>query len=167
MACRTIPLQLPSVGAKTPFSGTSGSMNWNHRNSPRGSKMRPSVFSTREDLRPRLDEYPEGIISGEWTENFSLLSYDDLRVYLQSQVTVHKVFFLASSSVPCSRIQVFVWMAGRAFFASWGGHVDDDRDRHGRSEAGGDRSSLRICVCAAGGRRRAQMHWGHFQARQG
>ncbi|XP_064949504.1 uncharacterized protein LOC135598928 [Musa acuminata AAA Group] len=91
MACRTIPLQLPSVGAKTPFSGTSGSMNWNHRNSTRGSKMRPSVFSTREDLRPRLDEYPEGIISGEWTENFSLLSYDDLRAYLQSQVTVHKV----------------------------------------------------------------------------
>ncbi|RWW11190.1 hypothetical protein GW17_00025216 [Ensete ventricosum] len=92
MACRTVLLQLPLVGAKTPFSGTSGSTNCNHRNSSRGSKMRPSVFSsTREDLRPRLDEYPEGIISGEWTENFSLLSYDDLRAYLQSQATVHKV----------------------------------------------------------------------------
>ncbi|CAL9074179.1 CBS domain [Musa troglodytarum] len=91
MACRTILLQLPSVGAKTPFSSTGGSMHCNHRNSTRGAKMRPSVFSTREDLRPRLDEYPEGIISGEWTENFSLLSYDDLRAYLQSQVTVHKV----------------------------------------------------------------------------
>ncbi|OEL24472.1 hypothetical protein BAE44_0014509 [Dichanthelium oligosanthes] len=40
-----------------------------------------------DDLRPAIDEYPEGILSGEWTENFSLLSYADLRAYLESQIT--------------------------------------------------------------------------------
>uniref|UniRef100_A0A0D9W204 CBS domain-containing protein n=1 Tax=Leersia perrieri TaxID=77586 RepID=A0A0D9W204_9ORYZ len=39
-----------------------------------------------EDLRPAIDEYPEGILSGEWPENFSLLSYADLRAYLESQI---------------------------------------------------------------------------------
>ncbi|XP_052151006.1 uncharacterized protein LOC127769460 [Oryza glaberrima] len=38
------------------------------------------------DLRPAIDEYPEGILSGEWPENFSLLSYADLRAYLESQI---------------------------------------------------------------------------------
>ncbi|KAL5213919.1 hypothetical protein ABZP36_003071 [Zizania latifolia] len=38
------------------------------------------------DLRPEIDEYPEGILSGEWPDNFSLLSYDDLRAYLESQI---------------------------------------------------------------------------------
>jgi hypothetical protein len=33
-----------------------------------------------------VDEYPEGILSGEWPENFSLLSYADLRAYLESQI---------------------------------------------------------------------------------
>ncbi|XP_062220741.1 uncharacterized protein LOC133920105 [Phragmites australis] len=39
-------------------------------------------------LRLELDENPEAIISGEWQENFSLLSYDDLRAYLESQQAV-------------------------------------------------------------------------------
>uniref|UniRef100_A0A0A9DMK9 CBS domain-containing protein n=1 Tax=Arundo donax TaxID=35708 RepID=A0A0A9DMK9_ARUDO len=39
-----------------------------------------------DDLRPAMDEYPEGILSGEWPENFSLLSYADLRAYLESQI---------------------------------------------------------------------------------
>ncbi|KAK3145303.1 hypothetical protein QOZ80_4AG0326990 [Eleusine coracana subsp. coracana] len=39
-----------------------------------------------DDLRPAMDEYPEGILSGEWPDNFSLLSYDDLRAYLESQI---------------------------------------------------------------------------------
>ncbi|KAF0892773.1 hypothetical protein E2562_017736 [Oryza meyeriana var. granulata] len=39
-----------------------------------------------DDLRPAIDEYPEGILSGEWPENFSLLSYADLRAYLESQI---------------------------------------------------------------------------------
>ncbi|KAJ3706335.1 hypothetical protein LUZ61_010040 [Rhynchospora tenuis] len=38
------------------------------------------------DMRPAIDEYPEGIISGEWTENFSFLSYKDLLAYLESQI---------------------------------------------------------------------------------
>lgn len=46
------------------------------------------------DLRPAIDEYPEGILSGEWPENFSLLSYADLRAYLESQiVTTDQVSF--------------------------------------------------------------------------
>ncbi|MQL73099.1 hypothetical protein Taro_005437 [Colocasia esculenta] len=38
------------------------------------------------DNRVDLDDNPAGIISGEWPENFSLLSYDDLRVYLETQI---------------------------------------------------------------------------------
>ncbi|CAA6662581.1 unnamed protein product [Spirodela intermedia] len=38
------------------------------------------------DDRVQMDENPEGIISGEWPENFSLLCYDDLRVYLETQI---------------------------------------------------------------------------------
>lgn len=38
------------------------------------------------DDRVEMDENPEGIISGEWPENFSLLCYDDLRVYLETQI---------------------------------------------------------------------------------
>nr|CAB3486453.1 unnamed protein product [Digitaria exilis] len=32
------------------------------------------------------NENPEGVLSGEWPENFSLLSYADLRAYLESQI---------------------------------------------------------------------------------
>lgn len=39
-------------------------------------------------LRLELDENPDGIISGEWPENIYLLSYDDLRAYLESQEPV-------------------------------------------------------------------------------
>ncbi|TVU07039.1 hypothetical protein EJB05_47078, partial [Eragrostis curvula] len=44
------------------------------------------VAAAAEDQRPAIDEYPEGILSGEWPENFSLLSYADLRAYLESQI---------------------------------------------------------------------------------
>ncbi|XP_072968497.1 uncharacterized protein [Typha angustifolia] len=56
------------------------------KGSRRSLKPRASTFSAGS-LRLELDENPEGIISGEWPENFSLLSYDDLRVYLESQTT--------------------------------------------------------------------------------
>jgi len=36
-----------------------------------------------------LDENPEAIISRVWPENVSLLSYDDLRAYFESQETAH------------------------------------------------------------------------------
>nr|CAB3483912.1 unnamed protein product [Digitaria exilis] len=39
-----------------------------------------------DDPRPAIDENPEGVLSGEWPENFSLLSYTDLRAYLESQI---------------------------------------------------------------------------------
>ncbi|EAY88031.1 uncharacterized LOC4331153 [Oryza sativa Japonica Group] len=47
-------------------------------------RCRASTFMDGS-LRLEIDENPEAIISGEWPENFSLLSYDDLRAYLQSQ----------------------------------------------------------------------------------
>ncbi|KAG0497752.1 hypothetical protein HPP92_002443 [Vanilla planifolia] len=57
------------------------------------SVVRTSVFSSHNsgDLRPEIDENPEGILSGEWPENFSLLSYDDLRVYLETQIAHDRV----------------------------------------------------------------------------
>uniref|UniRef100_A0A0A8YUC1 Uncharacterized protein n=1 Tax=Arundo donax TaxID=35708 RepID=A0A0A8YUC1_ARUDO len=47
-------------------------------------QCRASTF-VEGSLRLELDENPDAIISGEWPENFSLLSYDDLRAYLESQ----------------------------------------------------------------------------------
>lgn len=41
--------------------------------------------------RVGLDENPEGIISGEWPENFSLLSYEDLRAYLEPEIIKEEV----------------------------------------------------------------------------
>ncbi|XP_074570615.1 uncharacterized protein LOC141827300 [Curcuma longa] len=77
---------IPSV---VPKGGNLPSKVGRHRRCSRIIKS--CIFSAR-DYRPQLDEYPEGIISGEWTENFSLLSFDDLRAYLESQVvTVDKV----------------------------------------------------------------------------
>ncbi|XP_020570961.1 CBS domain-containing protein DDB_G0289609-like [Phalaenopsis equestris] len=51
---------------------------------PRPSSLKV-FFPSAGDFRPELDENPEAIISGEWTQNFSLLSYDDLLAYLRSQ----------------------------------------------------------------------------------
>ncbi|KAF3320364.1 CBS domain-containing protein [Carex littledalei] len=50
-------------------------------------KLLKAPLASTFSCGPRLemDENPEGIISGEWSENFSLLSYDDLRAYLESQ----------------------------------------------------------------------------------
>ena len=50
---------------------------------------RASTFMDGSGLRLGLDENPDAIISGEWPENFSLLSYDDLRAYLESQQAAH------------------------------------------------------------------------------
>ncbi|XP_020517921.1 uncharacterized protein LOC18426033 [Amborella trichopoda] len=41
--------------------------------------------------RVDLDENPEGILSGEWPENFSLLSYEDLRAYLEPKIFKEKM----------------------------------------------------------------------------
>nr|CAB3451505.1 unnamed protein product [Digitaria exilis] len=41
-------------------------------------------------LRLEFDENPEAIISRVWPENCSLLSYNDLRAYLESQETVQE-----------------------------------------------------------------------------
>ncbi|KAM0919087.1 hypothetical protein ACQ4PT_008485 [Festuca glaucescens] len=44
------------------------------------------VAAALGDMRPAIDENPEGVLSGEWPENFSLVSYEDLRKYLESQI---------------------------------------------------------------------------------
>jgi hypothetical protein len=69
-----------------------------------------------DDMRLAIDEYPEGIHSGEWPENFSLLSYVDLRAYLESQiVTSDKIHFLPFGSHltswigSCSRSISWIW----------------------------------------------------------
>lgn len=149
MACSSVQggllLQLPSVGPKSLFSSNSAPVNIlsTSSSSRRCSRMRPSVFSTR-DLRPQLDEYPEGIISGEWTENFSLLSYEDLRAYLESQIEVHKV--LVDFTIDCCLLDrcVFrvcsccsVCTAGPAKLTSRRSHVNAYHDGDARSDDGG------------------------------
>ncbi|KAK1308051.1 hypothetical protein QJS10_CPA09g01873 [Acorus calamus] len=57
-----------------------------------GIKRKRSLRSSASaDNRVELDENPEGIISGEWPENFSLLSYEDLRAYLEPQIFTEKM----------------------------------------------------------------------------
>lgn len=63
--------------------------NAGERSGRRAQRM-VSPRSTTDD-RVELDENPEGIISGEWPENFSLLSYDDLRAYLEPQLLKDQV----------------------------------------------------------------------------
>ncbi|KAK8957658.1 hypothetical protein KSP39_PZI000669 [Platanthera zijinensis] len=50
------------------------------------------------DLRPELDDNPEAIISGEWTQNFSLLIYEDLLAYLRSQPPAKKAVHFGSTA---------------------------------------------------------------------
>ncbi|KAL6591505.1 hypothetical protein ACP70R_028029 [Stipagrostis hirtigluma subsp. patula] len=59
----------------------------NKGSSGKGSPTFQCRASTFVDgsLRLELDENPEAIISRVWPENVSLLSYDDLRAYLESQ----------------------------------------------------------------------------------
>lgn len=53
-----------------------------------------TLRASTEDLRLEIDENPEGIISGEWEGNFSILTYSDLKAYLESQTMPdHKVGF--------------------------------------------------------------------------
>ncbi|KAG6513720.1 hypothetical protein ZIOFF_024056 [Zingiber officinale] len=69
-----------SSGFRRPLRSGSGGVGHKRTLAPSAS----ASFS--DDLRPPLGENPEGVISGEWPENFSLLSYDDLRAYLETQI---------------------------------------------------------------------------------
>ncbi|CAD6241713.1 unnamed protein product [Miscanthus lutarioriparius] len=86
MACINSTFQSCSIarGAKisTRARGSSGG-----KGSPT-FQCRASTF-VDASLRLELDENPEAIISGVWPENVSLLSYDDLRAYFESQETAH------------------------------------------------------------------------------
>jgi hypothetical protein len=42
--------------------------------------------ATNDDLRPAINEYPEGMLSGEWPDNFSLHNDADLYAYLETQI---------------------------------------------------------------------------------
>ena len=94
------------------------------------------VAAAAGDLRPAIDENPEGVLSGEWPDNFSLLSYADLRAYLESQIiTTDKMSPTAKLGDVMSR-PVQVAVAGQklaeidAFFASQSGlPVLDDEGR--------------------------------------
>ncbi|XP_065018517.1 uncharacterized protein LOC135644665 [Musa acuminata AAA Group] len=56
----------------------------------RNDRFLSASASFADDLRPDLGENPEGIISGEWPDNMSLINYDDLRAYLETQIISHK-----------------------------------------------------------------------------
>ncbi|KAJ8467826.1 hypothetical protein OPV22_030378 [Ensete ventricosum] len=56
----------------------------------RNGRFLSASASFADDFRPDLGENPEGIISGEWPENMSLINYDDLRAYLETQIISHK-----------------------------------------------------------------------------
>ncbi|KAK8966545.1 hypothetical protein KSP40_PGU000984 [Platanthera guangdongensis] len=43
--------------------------------------------SPSDDLRTEIDDNPKGILSSEWPNNSSLLSYDDLKACLEMQIT--------------------------------------------------------------------------------
>lgn len=79
--------------------------------------MLSAFASLSDDLRPALGENPEGIISGEWPENFSLLSFDDLRAYLETQIISEKVSLLLPFC-PLSSLTV-VLMASFGLFFLW------------------------------------------------
>ncbi|KAM0892592.1 hypothetical protein ACQ4PT_013659 [Festuca glaucescens] len=53
---------------------------------PRRQRRGAVVAAALGDMRPAIDENPEGVLSGEWPDNFSLVSYEDLRKYLESQI---------------------------------------------------------------------------------
>ncbi|XP_038979475.1 uncharacterized protein LOC103717734 [Phoenix dactylifera] len=99
---RTLLLPLPPKAPKIldhtaavvsyPTTGNGGA--WKPLSSIRCKNVRSVsalASSSTDDLRPEMDENPEGIISGEWPENFSLLSYDDLRAYLETQIISNKM----------------------------------------------------------------------------
>ncbi|KAJ6838573.1 uncharacterized protein M6B38_318120 [Iris pallida] len=89
MACAHLSLQFPSGVSRTlPRSKNSPPVT-PYRGSPKG---RVSAFSSSFGTgpRPELDDNPEGIISGEWPDNFSLLTFDDLRFYLEENAKTNK-----------------------------------------------------------------------------
>ncbi|PKA60844.1 CBS domain-containing protein CBSX1, chloroplastic [Apostasia shenzhenica] len=94
-------LHLPAGALKSPASlpAIATDLSWFDAENPRPRfsvgrrvegtrRVRVSLFSSSTgDLRLEIDENPEGILSGEWPENFSLLSYDDLRAYIETQIS--------------------------------------------------------------------------------
>ncbi|XP_015691729.2 A-adding tRNA nucleotidyltransferase-like [Oryza brachyantha] len=130
------PLALrPVLPPPSPSSSRGVARTWRAAGGP-GPRRRVAAAAALGDLRPAIDEYPEGILSGEWPDNFSLLSYADLRAYLESQiVTTDKMSPTAKLGDVMSR-PVQVAMADQrladvdAFFAAQSGMpVLDDEGR--------------------------------------
>ncbi|XP_065029259.1 uncharacterized protein LOC135652343 [Musa acuminata AAA Group] len=77
--------RMPLLSSPSSAFSRNGGVGFN-----RSKQMLSAFASLSDDLRPALGENPEGIISGEWPENFSLLSFDDLRAYLETQIISEK-----------------------------------------------------------------------------
>ncbi|KAK8962927.1 hypothetical protein KSP40_PGU000443 [Platanthera guangdongensis] len=62
-----------------------------------------SVLSSSpfDDLRTEIDDNPERILSGKWSDNLSLLIYDDLKGYLEMQITNDRVGLLSLPKFLC------------------------------------------------------------------
>jgi hypothetical protein len=56
-----------------------------------GPKIRKHLPLATEDVRPAIDEYPEGIISGECLSGLriSLVSYNNLLAYHESHIKIN------------------------------------------------------------------------------
>ncbi|RWR89020.1 CBS domain-containing protein CBSX1, chloroplastic [Cinnamomum micranthum f. kanehirae] len=105
MACGSIAsfqfLCLPPSTPKTPtkpfFSSTisisnnSSSLLFSPNSSSISNEKMRSLRVHASLDRVDLDENVEGIISGEWPDNFSLLTYDDLRAHLEPEVFKEKM----------------------------------------------------------------------------
>ncbi|KAL6841102.1 hypothetical protein ACP4OV_029071 [Aristida adscensionis] len=84
LLARPAPAPAAATAAGALRAGGTGPRKWRAR-------ARAAAEGAVGDPRPAIDEYPEGILSGEWPGNFSLLTYANLRAYLESQIlTSHK-----------------------------------------------------------------------------
>ncbi|RRT68229.1 hypothetical protein B296_00001695 [Ensete ventricosum] len=81
----------------------------------RNGRFLSASASFADDFRPDLGENPEGIISGEWPENMSLINYDDLRAYLETQIISHKVSIFLSSFLLVSSFGGCRWLPSTCF----------------------------------------------------
>jgi len=88
MACVNSTFQSCSIARGAKISTRASRVSSVGKGSPT-FQCRASTFLDTTSLRLELDENPEAIISRVWPENVSLLSYDDLRAYLESQETAH------------------------------------------------------------------------------
>ena len=135
------------------------------RRNVEGRNKKLVLSNATTDDRVEMDENPEGIISGEWPENFSLLCYDDLRAYLETQILEEDVS--AKISIHWSRLFLIFqnfYPANQETVGSYPRRdVHRDSNGDGGSKFGGNRAPLRICFWTSRFRLRTPMRWRYFQ----